>query len=208
VKAPWLDEVLSGRIKEFDAHASNIGHAGRTRVISFAVPVRSSFEGMKTIGAVVFEYDVRDLRQTVVGEGRQGVVIFDGRGEIVTAFPEPGPPVRISEGGGVGSAWAPDGSGIFYAGPDSMIRVSVAVGRDGRQVRSHRSLFAHSGFEVTTAAFFQALGFPRRYDVHPRGDRLLMVRSLEETFNLGVPIRIVTNWFEEVRQRTREGGTQ
>lgn len=132
-----------------------------------------------------------------------------GRNEIyVRAFPEPGPPVRISEAGGVGSAWAPDGSGIFYAGPDSMIRVSVAVGQDGLQVRSHRGLFPHSGFEVTTAAFFQALGFPRRYDVHPRGDRLLMVRSLEETFTLGVPIRVVTNWFEEIRQRTREGGTQ
>jgi Tol biopolymer transport system component/tRNA A-37 threonylcarbamoyl transferase component Bud32 len=130
-----------------------------------------------------------------------------GNGIYVRAFPEPGPPVRVSESGGVGAAWAPDGSGIFYAGPDSMIRAGIAVGRDGLEVRSRRGVFAHSGFEVTTAAFFQALGFPRRYDVHPGGDRLLMVRSLEETFDLGVPIRIVTNWFEEVRQRAREGGT-
>ncbi len=129
-----------------------------------------------------------------------------GRNEIyVRAFPEPGAPTQISDDGGVGPAWAPDGSARYYAGPEFMTRASVVTARGGMQVRSRTHLFNHSGFEVTTALFFQTLGVPRRYDIHPRGDRLLMVQSLEESFNLGVPIRVVVNWFEELRQRTEQG---
>jgi hypothetical protein len=57
---------------------------------------------------------------------------------------------------------------------------------------------------VTTASFFQALGFPRRYDMDPSGERFLMVQSLEETFTLGVPVRVVVNWFAELQQRVAD----
>jgi hypothetical protein len=57
---------------------------------------------------------------------------------------------------------------------------------------------------VTTASFLQALGFPRRYDIDPRGDRFLMVQSLEERFDLGVPVRVVVNWFDELQQLVGE----
>jgi serine/threonine protein kinase len=144
---------------------------------------------------------------TLSPDGRWLAYVSDesGQNEIYArAFPDPGAPVLISDGGGVGPAWAPDGSVIYYAGPDSMTRVMVTTAQGGLQVRSQTRLFSHSGFEVTTAQFFQALGFPRRYDVDPHGDRLLMVRSLEEIFTLGVPVRVVVNWFDELRQRVGE----
>ena len=129
-----------------------------------------------------------------------------GRNEIyVRSFPVPGAPLQISDSGGVGPAWAPDGSSIYYAGPQRMIRANLAVQQGVVTVRSRTRLFEHSGLEVTTASFFQSLGFPRRYDVDPQGDRLLMVQSKEEVFNLGVPVRVVTNWFEELKQLTAEG---
>ncbi len=129
-----------------------------------------------------------------------------GRNEIyVRSFPEPGAPVQISDSGGVGPAWAPDGSTIYYAGGQWMMRASLSLQQGQVTVRSRTRLFPHSGLEVTTASFFQTLGFPRRYDVDPTSNRFLMVQSKEEVFNLGVPVRVVTNWFEELKQLAAEG---
>jgi len=147
-------------------------------------------------------------RQGVLSpDGRWLAYVSDesGRNEIyVRAFPDPGAPVLISNGGGVGPSWAPDGSAVYYVGPDSMTRASVSTAQGGLRVHSRTKLFGHSGYEVTTASFFQALGFPRRYDIDPRGDRFLMVQSLEETFDLGVPVRVVVNWFDELQQLVGE----
>jgi len=147
-------------------------------------------------------------RQGVLSpDGRWLAYVSDesGRNEIyVRAFPDPGAPVLISNGGGVGPSWAPDGSAVYYVGPDSMTRASVSTAQGGLRVHSRTKLFGHSGYEVTTAAFFQSLGFPRRYDIDPRGDRFLMVQSLEETFTLGVPVRVVVNWFDELQQLVGE----
>jgi hypothetical protein len=82
-----------------------------------------------------------------------------------------------------------------------MTRIRLTYPATGPQRQSRTRLFSHGGFEVTTAAFFQSLGYGRRYDVAPTGDRLLMVRSPEESFTLGVPARVIVNWFDEIRQR-------
>jgi len=136
-------------------------------------------------------------------DGRWLAYVSDESGQnevFVRSFPDPGPPVRISEGGGVGPAWARDGGSIYYAGPERMVRVQVTAGTSGLQVRSRTALFSTNGLEVTTASFFQNLGFPRRYDVGLDG-RLLMVRSAEEMYQFGVPVRVIVNWFDDLRAK-------
>ena len=86
-----------------------------------------------------------------------------------------------------------------------MSRVNVTTVQGRLQVRSRSVLFRHAGLEITQAAFLQALGYPRRYDVHPIDGRLIFVLSPEETFDLPVPVRVVSNWFEELRQLTGDG---
>ena len=115
------------------------------------------------------------------------------------AFPVPGDPVRISDGGGAGPAWAPDGAAIFYAGPEVMMKVQLAAGASGLAVRSRTRLFPHARLEVTTQGFFQRANLPRRWDLASDGDRLLMVSSTEEVFDVGVNLRVITNFFDETK---------
>jgi len=118
------------------------------------------------------------------------------------AFPVPGDPVRISDGGGAGPAWAPDGAAIYYAGPEVMMKAQLAAGASGLAVRSRTRLFPHARLEVTTQGFFQQANLPRRWDIGSGGDRLLMVSSTEEVFDVGVNLRVITNFFDEIRRRT------
>ena len=118
------------------------------------------------------------------------------------AFPVPGDPVRISDGGGAGPAWAPDGSAIFYAGPEVMVKARLANGTSGLAVGSRTRLFPHKGLEVTTQDFFQRANLARRWDLSSGGDRFLMVSSTEEVFDVGVNLRVITSFFDEIRRRT------
>jgi Tol biopolymer transport system component/tRNA A-37 threonylcarbamoyl transferase component Bud32 len=120
----------------------------------------------------------------------------------VRAFPVPGDPVRISDGGGVGPAWAPDGAAVYYAGPEVMMKVQLAAGASGLAVRSRTRLFPHKQLEVTTQGFFQRSNMPRRWDLGTGGDRFLMVSSTEEVFDVGVNLRVITNFYDEIRRRT------
>jgi len=84
----WLGRVLSGEIVELDTHTSEID--GST-VISFAVPVRSPFLGMKIIGALLLDYKVEGLKKIALGRDATLVAIFDRHGNIISATPNKSP---------------------------------------------------------------------------------------------------------------------
>jgi serine/threonine protein kinase len=147
-----------------------------------------------------------DERQPAVSpDGRWLAYVSNesGSNEVyVRAFPEPGDPVRISDGGGVGPAWSPDGTAIYFAGPEVMMKAQLAVGASDLAVRSHTRLFPHKQLEVTMQGFFQNANLPRRWDLGVGGDRFLMVSSNEEIFDIGVNLRVITNFYDEIRRRT------
>ncbi len=124
-----------------------------------------------------------------------------GRSEVyIRSFPQPGPPIRVSENGGVGPVWAPDGSGLYYVSGGYMTRADLSPAQ-GRTVTRRTRLFQVDNFETSSGAFMENIHARRRYDIHPDGDRFLMTRSTQELFAVRAPVVIVTNWFEEVRRR-------
>ncbi len=91
-----------------------------------------------------------------------------GREEVyVRAFPQAGPPVQISSGGGREPRWAASGRELFYRGPAGLSVVAVrsgpALGLGTREV-----LFDDTPYQVA----LHAAG----YDVSPDGQTFVMVR--------------------------------
>ncbi|HEX7705943.1 MAG TPA: protein kinase [Thermoanaerobaculia bacterium] len=108
-----------------------------------------------------------------------------GRGEVyVTAYPGPGPKVKVSTDGGGYARWSRDGSEIFYRQGDKLFAVpfdpsrTVSVGRP-------------------TLLFEGAFG--EDYDVAPDG-RFLMVR-FDPNHRTVTNLRVVSGWSDELRRR-------
>ena len=122
-----------------------------------------------------------------------------GRLEVyVRPFPGPGEPVTVSTNGGSSPAWNPNGRELFYveAGTegDRMMAVEVASPtRPGKPV----ALFSFPRSELVLGA-----GVLTPYAVAPDGRRFYAVR---QTTRASVPvteIRVVLNWFEELRTKS------
>lgn len=92
---------------------------------------------------------------------------------------------KISLEGGFDPKWAVSGNKLFYQSKNKIMAVSVA-----------------------TMPRFQILGRPEtvydkvriwNYDIHPRDNRLLLVKESGEYTDL-LQIRVVLNWFEELKR--------
>jgi hypothetical protein len=99
---------------------------------------------------------------------------------------------QISTGGGEEPRWSQDGRELYYRNNDLFMSVAVDT----------RSAFQAG----TPKALFNGVLNPRSnsgmsYDVDPRGNRFLMIR-LKEDDPSGAQVRIVLNWFEELRRLT------
>ncbi len=107
-----------------------------------------------------------------------------GQYEIyISPYPGPGPGERISTQGGDQAVWAPDGRELFYREGNKMMVISV---------ETQPSL----KLGVPDLLFEKPYLFDSRntqYDIHPDGNRFLMIKSEESTGN---KINIVMNWFE------------
>ena len=97
---------------------------------------------------------------------------------------------RLSTDGGTGPVWSHDGKELFYRRGTTMMSVPVQT---------------DSTFTYQTATelfeFQNTLGsvWVSRYDVHPDGDRFLMVGLREGV--IPREINVVLNWFEELKER-------
>ena len=99
---------------------------------------------------------------------------------------------RLSSNGGRSPLWSRDGKELFYREEKRMMSVAIKT----TPVFSHRTpveLFV--GDYVTGSTF-------TTYDVHPDGDRCLMVAAgAPETMSSTPQINVVLNWSEEVKAR-------
>lgn len=113
-----------------------------------------------------------------------------GRYEVyVQAFSGDAARQQVSVGGGTEPAWGRDGREIFYRQGDRMMVVDVASGSP-LSLSKPRVLFSGQ-FETS----FAAPG-SRTYDVHPDGQRFVMIRS--EPLDGPLQFVVVANWFEEL----------
>lgn len=105
----------------------------------------------------------------------------------VRPFPNPGPSVRVSTGGGREPRWSQSGSEIFYRDGGAIVAVRISTTPAFTVIGKPETLF-DAGYDFTQ---------DRNWDVGP-GDRFLMVRGDPTS---GAGLRVVFNWFEELRER-------
>ena len=99
---------------------------------------------------------------------------------------------RVSEGGGSGPVWAPDGSALYYRGAKSIMVAPTALGPGFVPGRS-RALFPLERFRFS--------GNTSAFDIHPDGKRFVMVTLGDPPPPLRDQINVVLNWFEELHRR-------
>jgi hypothetical protein len=103
----------------------------------------------------------------------------------VRPFPNSGPSVRVSTGGGREPHWSRSGTEIFYRNGDAILVARVSTSPAFTVIGKPETLF-EGGYDFTQ---------DRNWDVGP-DDRFLMVRGDPES---GASLRVVFNWFEALR---------
>ena len=110
----------------------------------------------------------------------------------VRGFPEPLGKWRISGGSGneFGPVWSPDGESLYYVSGTNLMKVDVST----------EGTFSYGQPTVLfTWPYDRGDFFQGGYDIHPDGNRFLVVQDggaggFGDTY-------IVTNWFTELRER-------
>jgi dipeptidyl aminopeptidase/acylaminoacyl peptidase len=128
-----------------------------------------------------------------------------GRLEIyVRSFPSGGGKWQVSDGGGALARWSADGRELFYRTEDGIVAVSV----DGRgttfEVGTPRTLFTGSFLGGINGIAVGGFVFPD-YTVTGDGKHFVMFAGRDDT-SRPTSVRLVTNWFADLRRLTAVGG--
>jgi serine/threonine protein kinase len=120
-----------------------------------------------------------------------------GRNEVyVRSLPEVEETlVQISTNGGDNPLWSPNGSQLYYRNGDRVIATTYET-KHGFKVVKSEVLFQGSYYSENSGFIY--------WDIHPDGDRFLMMKEKPADFNAGksrTRIDIVLNWDEELKQR-------
>jgi serine/threonine-protein kinase len=101
----------------------------------------------------------------------------------------------VSDAPATGPRWAPDMSEVYYRTlSGDFVAASVNATGSSFSIRSRTTLFPYRGFVAGTSA--------ANYDVHPDGDRFLMVR-LGEGAGMS-PVEVVRGFAAELRSAMSE----
>ena len=100
----------------------------------------------------------------------------------------------VSPGLGMDPVWSPDGQTLYYRSGSQFMAVDVETEPTFRVLSAPDLLFDEPDY-----ARYQNPGPERNWDIHPDGSRFIMLKSGEIASESDV--YIVTNWFEELRQR-------
>jgi serine/threonine-protein kinase len=104
---------------------------------------------------------------------------------------------QISQGGGTGPLWSPDGKELFYLGLDNSV---MAVDVETEPIFDYGA--PKILFQSQYVGFAYSEGTP--WDIHPDGKRFLMMKTTaaaDAAVGRQTKINIVLNWFEELKER-------
>lgn len=117
-----------------------------------------------------------------------------GQSEIyVERFPTRGDLRTISTEGGANPVWSPEGDELFYLDLEGTQIMSVSVG-------AQADFVAGEPEPVVTGQYERPNPFISLFDISPRDGRFIVVPR-PTAYDAGVPITIVTNWFQELTER-------
>ncbi len=115
-----------------------------------------------------------------------------GRSEVyVQPFPGPGKRWQISPEGGSFPVWSADGTELFYRQPDGWIMSVVVETEPVFVAKDPQRLFEGR--------------FTGSFDVTADGQRFVMAQSVEDLGALVTELRVVLNWFEELKRLAPSG---
>jgi hypothetical protein len=109
----------------------------------------------------------------------------------VRPFPGPGAEHVISSSGGVEPVWGIDDTELFYRTSDGRFQLVASLQTEPFRVLRRAVLFE--------APDFWSAGDRAQYDIHPDGQRLLMM-NMRGTDVDRPKINAVINWFEELKR--------
>ena len=109
---------------------------------------------------------------------------------------------QISTGGGVHPVWRPDGRELFFRTRDGNL-MGVSVQTEPEFAAGNPQILIEARYQVVAPAETD-----RAYDIAPDGRRFLMIKSgaADEPDASLTRIRVVLNWFEELKRRAPVGG--
>ena len=147
-------------------------------------------------GQLLLDGDDVEVNGTIAPDG--GWMAYEsyetGRPEVyVQRFPGLGGKQTISTDGGQHPLWSADGRELFYRSPTAMMRVPLLDVGERLQAGSPEPLFDTSSY---------LLGPGRSHDLHPDGQRFLMIKAGSTTNDGaavgGGQIVLVENWLSEL----------
>jgi hypothetical protein len=95
--------------------------------------------------------------------------------------------------------WAPSGSALYYRNEDELLVVSVEETGSSLSVGTPRHVLDDRFMRDTGGA----LGGVANYDIAPNGEAFVMVEDASTAGSsvLAPQLYVITNWFEELRER-------
>jgi Tol biopolymer transport system component/predicted Ser/Thr protein kinase len=190
------------RLSTAEAHQppQDISSDGRTVLFVSGAGVEANFdihmldlEGEPTISPLLAT-GANEAYPTLSPDERWLAYVSDLSGEFevyVQPFPELGAIVRVSPNGGHEPLWSPSGDRLYYRSANGTRVFAVDV-LDHDPLRFGREELLFEG------DFAGGVVFGSKWDIHPDGDRFLML--LVEHSEGPSGIRVVTNWFAELER--------
>ncbi len=116
-----------------------------------------------------------------------------GRDEVyVMAFPDLSNKKLVSRGGGTEPVWARNGRELFYRAGEKMMAVPVQI----------EPTFTAGTPQLLFSGRYRSVTRGRSYDVHPDGERFVMIQPPAEG---STHLVVVLNWFEELKRLAPSG---
>jgi len=192
--------LLSRPVDQFTRHWSteelvvfeDAAPGGRTDLWIAALPATGG-----TRPYLQSEADLDDIN--VSPDGRWAAYQSNETGEeevYVRRFPEPQQQFQVSNGGGQFPRWAPDGRTVYYWREDDALIDTLFAAR----VQTEPAFAVLSREPVLTGSFVA-----EAWDLHPNGDRIVVVQTADLEGEGPERFLVVVNWFEELKALTEQG---
>jgi serine/threonine protein kinase len=113
----------------------------------------------------------------------------------VRPFPGPGGKWQVSRGGGMTPRWSANGREIFYHTLDNRLMVA--------DYTSSGDSFTAAGPRLWSPGQFTARGPNRNYDIHPDGQRVVVMKIPDADIPAITKVSFISNFFEELRRKVQ-----